>query len=398
MGAMTVEWYDAGLRLAASAHDRLVSRMQGRPFGNVSDPIAVRAVRVDGTVRADVATRGQRGRTVHGDAGVLCALGAAGASITRQRCTLVTDDAVTLAVLADVAARHPANGRYGDVAAHVAWWSDRADFPGTSAVVNVVDACRLRWMPPDVPEGDHSAAVWRRWLSVGDASVAGLLALLDRLVASGGPLGYLDRIAEDDQHVWDELRGAYPAGIGIGGHESIARSAVALQARCDAAEMWQAALLADPLWRRRAVHTGDVVEGIAVHTADANTIEVACRRGDARLRADSRVWVGAGDVRTEQVQLGAGTVLGSDMVAGVLRLRVHVVRRDSTVADGGPVTLTPVMLANLNALATNRKRLTRLYANHGWLPAGFTPTPHRRDVPLDVVVAAADPDDEDSEV
>lgn len=391
---MTVEWYDAGLRLHAAAHSRLASRMRGRPFGDVSDPIAVRAVRVDGTVRSDVATRGQHQRTVHGDAGVLCALGAAGASITRRPCTLVTDDARTLAVLAEVAARHPANGRYGDVAAHVAWWADRTDFPGTSAVVNVVDACRLRWMPADVPGGDRSVAAWRRWLGVEDASVAGVLALLDRLAASGVGLGYLDRIAEDDEHVWNELRRAYPTESGQGGRESIARSAVALQARCDAAEMWQASLLADPLWRRRAVHTGDVVEGIASHTADTSTIEVACKRGDARLRTDTRVWVGNGDVRTDPARLGSGTVLSTDMVAGVLRLTIHVVRRNTVVADGSPVTLTPVLMANLNALATNRKRLTRLYANHEWLPAGFTPTAHRRDVPLDVVIAAADPDED----
>lgn len=381
---MTVEWYDAGLRLRAAAQGRLVARLLHRPFGVVADPIAVRASRADGTVRADLAVRGPIVRTVYGESGVLCALGAYGASITRQPCTLVTDDAATLGVLADVARRHPASGRYADVAAHVAWWVDRADFAGTSAVVNVVEACRLRWMLPDVPGSEGSAAAWRRWLDVDDAAIGGVLTLLDRLTGSGMPLAYLDLIGDDDSHVWKELRTAYAGSAGRCGRESIAQAAVALQARCDAAEMWQAALLTDPLWRRRAVHNGDVVEGVATYGDDTNTVEVACARTDARLRAESRVWIDSGSVS------GAGTVLATSMVGGVLRLQVQVVRRDHTIADGATVTLRPVLFANLNALAANRKRLARLYANHGWLPAGFTPPTQRRDVPLDVVVASAD--------
>ena len=144
------------------------------------------------------------------DGDALRLLGDLGVLVSGDRHTLVTDEPGTVAALARLAHRTREDGRLADVAAHVGWWANRADFPGTSAVVNLVAACQTRWVTGAAPEAERSVHTWRMWLGLAgtDDSTAGLFALLDR-VSEGRVLPMLGEVAtDDDVHVQRGVQGA----------------------------------------------------------------------------------------------------------------------------------------------------------------------------------------------
>lgn len=384
---MTAEWFDLGQRLYAASVRRPVARLSGAPFENVTHPVAVRASVHGGTVTASLAVPSGRVQTVRGRA-VLSALGRHGVSMASDNWrTLVTDDRATLGVLAELARTVKPAEADSDVAAHIGWWAARSDFPGTSAVVDVVAASRQRWVIGEPSHAEKLAATWRSWLGVADDSTAGVLALFDLLI-EGEPINGIGSIRADDAFEWAAARSEHNDGRDWRHTDPVGRAAVGLSARCNAAEVYESALLADPLYRRRAFHTGHVVTG-TLHRVESRTITVTCERLDARLRPQNSVvgWAGVADTTT----LGrfAGTVKETETVAG--RLVLHMtVSLTHLPADGVTVSLM-VSPARESAIRDGKSRYSRLYATHSsWLTTGRTPTPARRDVPLEVLVAAAD--------
>lgn len=99
-------------------------------------------------------------------------------------------------------------------------------------------------------------------------------------IQQDGPLTLLEAADGDDTRTWEftqhehagqrDWRRADPAG----------RAAAGLRSRCDAADLYEAALLTDPLHRRRAVHTGHVVTGTAAAPAEARPPTVGHLRPD----------------------------------------------------------------------------------------------------------------------
>ncbi len=180
------------------------------------------------------------------------------------------------------------------VAAHIAWWRDRSDFPAGRAVVHTTTHCRQRWITGTAPDAENDPATWRRWLGMTDDSTHGLLDLHTRLTA-GTALDYLDTLAETDEWFYSTAQSHHNDGRDWRRPDSTYRAALGLRERCDAADLYAAALLTDPLHRRRAVHTGEVVLGTA-HPLQGRlrSVEVTCARMDARLRpgADVTGWAG----------------------------------------------------------------------------------------------------------
>ena len=73
----------------------------------------------------------------------------------------------------------------------------------------------------------------------------------------------------------------------------------------------------------------------------------------------------------------------------MLSLR-EVLLRSGPPRRGQRVTLRP-RAVDLRQQRSNRQELHRRYAaRRSWLSGGAPPTPRRRDVPLDVVIAAAE--------
>ena len=163
---MTAELYDLGMRLAAAAGGRPAARLGGAPLVRPAAPVAVRAVRRKGLVIAAAAVPGQAEQQASGPA-VLTMLHGMGVQITAAPWrTLITQDDVTLPALLGLARAAGADSRQAATAAHIGWWADRADFPGSTGVVPLLRACRERWVTGTAPSYEASARTWRAWLRV----------------------------------------------------------------------------------------------------------------------------------------------------------------------------------------------------------------------------------------
>ncbi|GAA5030169.1 hypothetical protein [Actinopolymorpha pittospori] len=147
---MTAEWFDLGQRLRAATTRQLVPRLLHAPISTASRPVACRARLSGGHVTVTVAAAGQPQATATGP-DALDLLGSVGVTLAATSpATLVTDDPATLGLLYRLALIATADSEQDTVAAHIAWWRDRADFPGGRAVVDTSAACRARWVlePP----------------------------------------------------------------------------------------------------------------------------------------------------------------------------------------------------------------------------------------------------------
>lgn len=386
---VSVEWFDLGARLLAAREGHVARRLERSPVTAGPVVVAVRAVETGGVVW--VSATDQDGSHAQGSGtDALAALGRLGVRITAAvPVTLVVDDAATLPLLVRLA--RSCRDEHQQVAAHIGWWSDRGDFPGGRAVVDVREACRSRWATGEDPAAEQSGMTWARWLGVTggdrDSGLARTLAL-HRLVAAGEPLRFLDLLGESHLYAWERAQTYYGDGRDWRLPDTRGRAARGLRERCDAADLYAAALLTDRLWRRRAVHTGHVVTGHAVRSPGRQrAVEVTCDRLDARLRIGSKVtgWPGSLDREGAPV---VGEVTQTRVLNGALVLTVMG-------ATGLPGTGEAVVLhESPPAVGTQRRarsNLTGLYASRrSWLTTGRAPTPTRRDVPLSVLIAGAE--------
>ena len=281
---MSVEWFDLGQRLRAAATGQPGHRLGHAPIIRVPRPVAVRARLVGKDVTVTAASTGQQAATASGLA-ALDLLGSLGVSLTASvPATLVTDTASTLGLLHRLALTAPSDSDRDTVAGHIAWWRDRADFPAGRAVVDTVAACRARWVTGTAPSVEDLPATWRHWLTMPDDSVAGLLDLHERLI-DGPPLQWLDTLAEDDIWAFSTAQSEHSDGLDWRRPDSTSRAALGLRSRCDAADLYAAALLTDSMYRLRAVHTGHVVTGTAHPLGDGRQ---CATKGELETGRDER--------------------------------------------------------------------------------------------------------------
>ena len=139
---MTAEWFDLGQRLRAAHSGHPVPRLLHAPLASVLHPVAVRAHRRGDQVTVAATSPGRRPRTATGPA-ALDLLGSLGVTLAAPSpATLITDDPATLGNLHRLALTAPPDSDADTVAAHIAWWRDRADYPAGRAVVDTLAACR----------------------------------------------------------------------------------------------------------------------------------------------------------------------------------------------------------------------------------------------------------------
>jgi len=387
---MSSEWFDLGARLRAATSGQPQPRLCSAPFTAAEHPVAVRTAVTADQVSVTVAAPGTTPVTATGSAG-LAALAAVGVAIDAPApATLVCEHPRTLTHLARLAAQVRPGDLYAATAAHIAWWADRADFPGGMAVLDTTWACRQMWVSGRAPAAEADPATWRKWLDVPDQSVTGLLDLYQRL-ATGGPLPLLSTLAEDDLWSFELTARDFATGADWRRPDAPGRAAVGLRARCDAADLFATALLADPLYRLRAVHTGHLVAGVVTQVAPdrSRRVWLSTPRLDARLRPGEVVsgWVGS--------PTSPGTPL-SATVAGARVEGGHLLIELTGVTGQAPPPGAAVCLhaagANVHRQRAARRAYRSLVRTHTWLTTGSRPTATRRDVPLEVLVAGAEPD------
>lgn len=399
---MSAALFDLALRVRAHDLRRPVPRLLHNPAPARETTVAVIARRQG--ARVMVSAVGQDGRTHSGSgaaglAALARAAGCDGGDLNAAP-TAVIDTPATLRVLAALAVVHadPAGGGEPDVwagSALAGWWVERAAHPGTTAVADVLAVSRQRYMLGVVPGAD-SAPLWRQALGV-PAGLAGLHHW--HQVVTGGPLlAGLESIRADDDWLLGVHQEALAEQRSWDRPESLGVAAARLASRCDAADLYEAALLGDPLWRARGVHTGFVCHGQVVVGAgeQAHRVVVESPRLDTRLRAGAAVVGWPGDPMSAAADPAcrfSGEVVATAVTDGALRVSIGGVRRTGyRPAAGETVTVIPTPPSPA-MIRSRRTVVARLYKRRfSWLSQGAAPVAARREVPLAVLIAAADTD------
>ena len=172
-------------------------------------------------------------------------------------------DRDTLSHLLELAYAVDPESEHADAAAVVGWWAQRADHPGTGAVLDVVSACAARWVLGVPPVQERDIAVWRQWLGVVDRGPQGLLDMAGLISSAAtcrawrqwpkmiAPPGTRSPLASPIPTLrWDWRR-----------RDSRREAALGLASRCDAVELYESLRLGDPLVATRESFAGTVVTG-----------------------------------------------------------------------------------------------------------------------------------------
>lgn len=392
---MSAEWFDLAQRLYAQRTGRAVPRLMHAPF--VLDPahtVAVRATVRGGGTQVCVARRGGV-EQVGTDADGLALLARSGGSITASTATaLLTDSAGTVAALDGLGRKFAGSDDYdvAGAAAMCGYWAERAAHPGTGAVVDVLAASRARFLLGTEPAQEREASSWRSWLKLPAVSDCSALFAWADVVGAGEVLTMTEPVREEDRYRFERWQESVSDGADWTRPDGLAGAAIGLRSRCDAAELWDAALLGDPLWRRRAVFTGHVVTGTAKVIARQGhmrtSVSVYSDRMDVRLRVGEKVCGWTGSVMAFPFARFSGEVRATRVVAG--RLVLDIGGAGAFVpCDGAQVCVLPEP-PSPHAMRSRRSMYWRLYGQRSWLSSGHRATVQRRDVPLDVLVAGAE--------
>jgi hypothetical protein len=329
----------------------------------------------------------------------LAALAELGVCLSGEPRTLVVTNRDTLSALLELATAIDPASDHAEVAAVVSWWAQRADHPGSSAVLNVTTACASRWVLGVPPAAERHIEVWRQWVGIANTGSEGLLQLA-AAASAGRTLPGLETFAQDDRASWESfcsrmsdasLRWDWRT------RDSRREAALGLASRCDAAELYESVRLGDPLVAPRESFSGSVVTGLISALPSRSVVMVTLDRLACRLRDGAAVEGYPGYPRdlpaTGQQTPCVRGLVGSSRVTTLERLVLTIsdaALRPPLVRTGLRITLRP-RLVDPRQQRSGRQELHRRYAvRRSWLSGGPPPTPRRRDVPLDVAIAAAE--------
>jgi hypothetical protein len=393
---VSVALFDLGQRLRAATLSRPVPRSAFAPVLAPTDPVAVMVTGAGD--HALVQAADERTFTTASGPGALEALARLGVSLGPEPRTLVIADRSSLSHLVELARATDAASGCAAAAAVVGWWDQRADHPGTGAVMNVTVACCARWVLGVPPTMERQVEVWSRWLGVADHGPPGLLEIATA-ISAGQTLPGLETFAEDDQRSWEtfRMRLADPGSRwDWRARDSRREAALGLATRCDAAELYDSLRLGDPLVATRESFGGTVVTGVITAVWGRTLVEVTLDRLACRLREQSEVEGFPGFPRDLPAAASAPLLHGRIVATRVAPDERLVVTIGEATVRGGPArrgqrfTLRPRSI-DPRQQRSGRQELHRRYAaRRSWLSGGAAPTPRRRDVPLDVVIAAAE--------
>jgi hypothetical protein len=395
---MSVALFDLGQRLRAASLARPVPRCSFAPVLAPLNPIAVIVTGAGEGILVQ-ATDGSR-QTAGRGLNALSALADLGVELGSDPRTLIVPDRATLRLLLEVARATDRTAPTAAAAAVVGWWDQRADHPGSGAVLHVTAACSTRWVLGVPPVDDQVLALWRRWLGVVDPGPGGLLAL-SQTVSSGTTLPGLEAFAELDRRSWEYFVARVSdatAPWDWRSRDNRREAALGLATRSDATELYESLCLADPLLATRESFGGTVVSGVVTALPAQGRVDLTLDRLVCRLREDAPVEAYYGFPRDVPPAGRSYAFRGRVMATRVspderLVLTVgDVSARAGVVQPGARLSVRP-RAVDPNQQRSGRQELHRRYsARRSWLSGGPPPTPRRRDVPLDVVVAAADAD------
>ena len=308
--------------------------------------------------------------------------------------TLVVDRRATLTAL-----RAAAHTAYTAPATRlIDWWSQRADHPTTAATLVVTERPGQRWAPPVPTSAKPSIEDWATWLHLPAAPTSAAHTLALARLVTGTPLlpdlthdltgdetdyGYRSKDRPDQWRHADSRRDA----------------AMGLTLRSQSVELYESLRLVDPLVATRETRTGTVAVGVIsdVQTvtvrnkSNVTGVRITTSQPVFRHRTDARLSVWIGDSLAPAPIALNGTLTDMAMAPdGRLSLTLtDVVNTGGRPALGATVTIRPCPTSTRQQ-SSKRGAVGRMYRSTGnWLARRDVPPMARRDVPLDVVIAAA---------
>jgi hypothetical protein len=391
---VSVALFDLGQRLRSATLGCPVVRAAFAPVLPPVDPVAV-VVTGSGDHILVQATDGPR-LGIAGGPTALTALTDLDVTPGADPRTLVVANRDALTRLHELAyATDPTSANTG-AAAVVNWWAQRADHPGTGAVLDLATACSARWTLGVPPAHERELVVWRQWLGVADRGPRGLLDLARR-VSTEPTLPGLAALLEDDQASWDMFTARLAdarSNWDWRRRDSRREAALGLASRCDATELYSSLRLGDPLVATRESFAGSVVCGV-VSAVAARVVEVIADQLACRLREHTAVEGFPGRPMDLPPALTSSPLVRGEVAAtkvdGIGRLVITI--ESSSVRPtnvGQRLTLRPRSVDPRQQRGGRQELHRRYAARRSWLSGGAAPTPRRREVPLDVVVAAAE--------
>lgn len=383
---MSTTAFDLGRRLRAAHEQRPVPNIAHAPALPPSAPIAVQARTTD-TGHQVLAASTTTAATATGPE-ALEALQHVGVTLSTDTFpTLLVADRESLATLLTLAERCAWHPTLSPVAAIAAWWAARAEHPGTGATIVIIEALRRRWTL-GVPESDErDLSTWATWLKTPGTDTDLLHNLCTAVTTNATPFPGLQSMHSQDQASWEWLR-QHPTLWA--NPDSRAAAALALTTRCDATDLYNSFQLDDPLAATRATHSGEVVTGTITST---EPLQLTADHTLSRLRADTDVegWFGH-PWETHQRSISARIESTQVTTAGELVLTLTPASRRSPYETGQRLTLRPRRVDPFQQMGARRQRRQRHAAPTNWLATRDCPAPLRRDVPLDIAIAAATDD------
>jgi hypothetical protein len=391
---VSVALFDLGQRLRSATLGCPVARAAFAPVLPPVDPIAV-MVTGGGEDCLVHATDGPRLKSANGPT-ALSALTDLDVTPGPDPRTLVVANRDALTRLHELAHATDPTSANTAAAAVVNWWAQRADHPGTGAVLDLVTACSARWTLGVPPAHEREIVVWRQWLGVADRGPRGLLDLARR-VSREPTLHGLTALVEDDRASWDMFTARLAdarSNWDWRRRDRRREAALGLASRCDATELYSSLRLGDPLVATRESFAGSVVCGV-VSAVAGRVVEVTTDQLACRLREHNAIEGFPGRPMDLPPALTASPLLRGELAAtrvdGTGRLVITI--DSSTVRPTGVgqrLTLRPRSVDPRQQRGGRQELHRRYAARRSWLSGGAAPTPRRREVPLDVVVAAAE--------
>lgn len=379
---MTAAAFDLGRRLRAARDGQPVPTSRSAPALPPTSPIAV-DLHAEG--RRIVATASDGVTTAQAyEEDIIDVLESLGVVLTLTYRTLIVPNRSTLHTLEELARAKARDHRGNETAAVLGWWADRAEHPGSGAVLILQETLPARWTLGVHPDRERDLTVWARWLGVTTTGTEMLLDLAAAVTASPTRDGLLTAHSRDDAS-WQWLEKRRQSW-----HlpDSRAQAALGLISRCDAAELYESIALDDSLVAHRASFSGEVITGTVTAT---QPLTIRADRLAIRLRQGAHVDTWPGEAWQPATTTLRGRITDSTVnIAGELHLTIGETSRLRVPAVGERLTLRPRRVNPHQQGAALRRRRRRHNAAQNWLATRNCPPPLRRNVPLDIAIATAD--------
>ena len=394
---MTIEVFDLGMRLRALSTKSVQNRMIHAPIATQSSLVAV-GVTPGKTAKISV-SRYEAGKltpsvSAYGLDGLKLIHSGSDNSLPGVYPTLVVASRDQLRLLSEAVMSLDPEGKLA-VGALVEWAVQRSQHPGSTAITIISDACSRRWVTGAPQVAEANVSTWRSWLGVTSTGTDSLIDLARMVSEDSDPLEALAKMKEDDGRQWGNWLRRHKDGKSgwWRAWDSPIFAALGYQSRADAAELYERALLEDPIWQERLTHSGTVVRCTVESRPNVGQVRLVTDQPVTRYRPGADVCVVYSNLLQTPSSEDKARVLSLSATGdGKMMMTLSVPAKVASALSsyGTNISILPGRV-DPGLQARGRGNLSkRLRNSDSWLVTGSSKPKIQRSVPLDVIIAAAE--------